>query len=79
MTDSEMFEIVHQWVRERKQIRKRLIALAREANPHSAQVVGNTEAGWTSTDHRKLWQFPSDLSEERLLNLIGHYTMRISE
>ena len=51
----------------RKVIRQQLIALARAAHPRD-----NGQANWTDSTHRKLYQYPSDLTDQRLLDLIDN-------
>jgi hypothetical protein len=64
---TEAIQLARQWVACRAEVRKQLIAMAREASPLPlAAGQGNEREIW------KLWQFPSDLSEERLLRLIDN-------
>jgi hypothetical protein len=72
MTNEDALEIARYWVLHRVAVRKQLIALAREANPIDAKVGLPVDGQGIERDIRKLWQFPSDLSEERLLNLIDN-------
>ncbi len=75
MTREEAITVARSWMHVRKEVRRQLIAAARDANPVDAPLAGvptfdDQTQGWPSNDIRKLWQFPSDLSEERLLALI---------
>jgi hypothetical protein len=56
-----------EWVAIRSGIRKHLIAEARLQHPEP-----QTHEAWESNEVRKLYQFPSDLSEARLLGLIDN-------
>lgn len=69
MNEATAIQTAQDWVEVRREVRKHLIARARNDNPVVAPVVGKpvTEI---PNEIRKLWHFPSDLSEERLLNLI---------
>lgn len=73
MTDREAVILARSWVRNRREVRKHLVALARELNP-KPNWTENLDENGRETDLgrtlRKLWEYPSDLSEERLLNLI---------
>ena len=75
MTEQEAIAEARHWVAVRKEVRRHLIQLARDANPIAAQVATDSterffRPDWPSNEVRKLWDFPSDLSEERLLELI---------
>jgi hypothetical protein len=59
MTEEEAISIARSWVGWRREVRRHLIKAARERHPRV----------W-STEERKLWNYPSDLSEARLLALI---------
>lgn len=65
---TEAVQMARDWVAVRKTVRTHLIALARAAHPHP--VVDSPRGTWESSDVRKLYQFPSDLSDERLLKLV---------
>lgn len=74
MTDKEAIELALNWVSKRKEVRNQLIALAREKNPEknwSETLDGDGLETRSGRELRKLYHFPHDLSEERLLNLIG--------
>jgi hypothetical protein len=63
MTDKQAIAAARTWVSVRKEVRRHLIAAARERHPRGGE-------GLWSTEERKLWNYPSDLSEARLLALI---------
>ena len=65
MDRAKAISTARSWLRVRDEVRKHLIEAAREAHPHADGQE------WESTEVRKLYQFPSDLSEERLMKLIG--------
>jgi hypothetical protein len=65
MTTNEAIALARKWARARLAIRKHLIAEARRLNP--ARV---SYPLWDNDEHRKLFNYPSDLSEARLLALI---------
>jgi hypothetical protein len=67
ITNAQAVKLVSDYAVVRKQVRERLIAMARDNNP--AATGSATHPGWSSTEVRKLYQFPSDLSDERLLKL----------
>lgn len=71
MNEVTALELARNWVGRRKDVRAHLIRLAREANPRSANYA-DAEPRTYSNAVRKLWHFPSDLSEERLLWLIDN-------
>lgn len=66
MDRAEAIKAAFAWLEIREEVRKELIEAAREAHPHSEYSFG-----WENSTVRKLYQFPSDLSEQRLLGLIG--------
>jgi hypothetical protein len=57
--------VTRSWLRIRQEVRRNLIEAAREAHPHRDGEI------WESSEIRKLYQYPSDLSEERLMRLAG--------
>lgn len=71
LNDADALELARDWVAKRTKVRKRLIAMAREANPINAPRPQELYASaFPDNNVRKLWQYPHDLSEERLLALI---------
>lgn len=75
--DAEALALATQWVSARKDVRSRLIKLARANHPAATYMVDpldqdawdNSWHGWTDNAVRKLYQYPADLSDERLLGL----------
>ena len=70
MTYQQARTTIDAWVAVRAKARAALIARARSLHPE------NRHLAFTGTDYqhevRKLWRYPSDLSEARLLRLIDH-------
>ena len=66
---TEAIQLARQWVACRAEVRKHLIALAREANPRPERFADHGRG--LENAIRKLYQYPNDLSEEQLLNLIA--------
>jgi hypothetical protein len=65
MDRREAISVATSWARIRDEVRKELVQAAREANPvPDGKPYPNNEV-------RKLYQYPGDLSEQRLLKLIG--------
>jgi len=54
-----------EWLAIRLEVRKFLIDAARDAHP-----IKRRDEDWESNSVRKLYQYPNDLSEQRLLSLI---------
>jgi|SRR5579859_650380 len=61
VTEADALQLARGWVAVRKEVRALLITAARR---------DNTDAPW-SAELRKLYNYPSDLSEDRLLKLIA--------
>lgn len=73
MDEREALDRARDWVAHRREVRTHLIALARKANPVNAETVPPRDGqGFWNSFVRKLYQFPSDLNEERLLDLIDN-------
>lgn len=68
-------DLARQWVKVRKQVRALLIDAARQANPMSLAAAGNPRPRTQENTLRKLWEYPADLSEQRLLDLIDTPTV----
>jgi hypothetical protein len=69
MEREEAIRIAKEWTRQRLAVRRELIAAAREVNPIAAATYESAPRR-LDNDVRKLWDYPSDLSEARLLALI---------
>jgi hypothetical protein len=69
MDEVTAIAIARSWTAWRKEVRAILIARARNDNPVNAPT-SRMGSDWPNNDVRKLWQFPPDLSEGRLLKLI---------
>lgn len=70
MTYEQAKQAARQWVNQRKSVRTALIAKARELYPPDERF-GMPESRIERTVF-KLWNYPSDLSEKRLLKLIEY-------
>lgn len=71
MDEQEAIQLARNWIVVRKRVRAQLIAAARAVHPASQFGFAIAGQGDENTV-RKLYQFPSDLSEERLLRLIDN-------
>jgi hypothetical protein len=69
MTREQAIKAAKDWLEIRKEVRLTLIEAAREAHPQGVSTASLPR--WESNEIRKLYQFPTDLSEQRLLGLIG--------
>jgi len=67
MTDEEAIATARAWVGQRKEVRRRLICVARRLHP-IPEDDPYFHIGENNT-LRKLYQYPSDLGDERLLIL----------
>jgi hypothetical protein len=67
LTDAEALELATAWVAVRRQVRRVLIKLARLSNP----LPHDGCSCEPEPEIRKLYYYPSDLSEDRLLALIN--------
>lgn len=72
MTTDQAIQLAQDWIEVRKEVRKLLIERARELYPDD-ETFGPTESR-TDRFVFKLWGFPSDLSEERILTMIKDRT-----
>jgi hypothetical protein len=68
MDRDEAIKAARDWVKHRKEVRMQLIEAARRQHPH----LVTPEMDSRYNEIRKLHQFPSDLSEQRLLELIDN-------
>jgi hypothetical protein len=75
MTREQAIKAAFAWLEIRKEVREELIKAAREAHPLEADIAEAPVKPWENNTVRKLYQFPSDLSEERLLGLIAEDTI----
>jgi hypothetical protein len=68
--DAEAIALAQDWVAIRKEVRARLIAMARANHPENTyRDFVNSWGQWTNNTVRKLYRYPTDLTDERLLQL----------